>query len=98
MKSIRISIQDGSCIGTIYNNGKATIMVVDSVEVNKSQQHKGIGTALMEKTISVAEDNNVDAVELIVNSDNEVAKGLYRKVGFQKTNKEHYRLILRQFK
>lgn len=97
MKSIKITIQDGSCIGTIYNNGRATIMVVDSVIVDESQRSKGIGVALMNKTIAIAEDNNVDAIELIVNSDNEAAKGLYRKVGFQKTNKEHYRLILNHF-
>jgi len=94
---MQIKVEHGSCIGTIYHNGKALIMVIDNVEVDKEYRNQGIGTMLMEKAIIVAIENNVDSIELLVNDDNEIAKGLYRKVGFQKTNKEHHRLILRVF-
>lgn len=94
---MQIKVEYGSCIGTIYNNGKAKIMMIDDVKVEENQRHKGVGTTLMEKAISIAKENDVDCIELIVNNDNETAKGLYHKVGFQKTNKEHYRLILRHF-
>jgi ribosomal protein S18 acetylase RimI-like enzyme len=94
---IAIVVDGGECIGTIYYNGKARIMMIDNVEVDKNKRHKGIGTVLMEKAIAAAKEYCVDSVELVANSDNKVAKGLYRKVGFQKTNKEHYRLILKHF-
>lgn len=96
-KQVGISVLGGSCIGTIYYNGKASVMVVDSVQVDEDKRHNGIGTALMEKVIIVAKDNNVDCIELVVNANDEIAKGLYDKVGFERTNKEHRRLILRHF-
>jgi ribosomal protein S18 acetylase RimI-like enzyme len=94
---IKISVPYGSCLGTIYNNGQAWIMVIDSVEVDKNQRRRGIGTALMTKAIEVAKEYNIDSIELIVNDYNEAAKELYKKVGFLKTNKEHYRIILKHF-
>jgi ribosomal protein S18 acetylase RimI-like enzyme len=94
---MQIKVEHGSCIGTIYHNGKALIMVIDNVEVDKDHRHQGIGTTLMQKAIETALNHDVDAIELLVNSDNEIAKGLYQKLGFQKTNKEHHRMILRNF-
>ena len=84
----------GSCIGTFYNNGVANIMIIDSVIVEVKSRGKGVGRALMEKALSIARERNVDSIELVVNSDNTIAKRLYKKVGFSKTNKEYYRLIL----
>lgn len=89
---------EGSCIGTFYNNGAANVMIIDSVMVKKKSRRKGIGTAVMEKALSIARRRNVDSIELVVNSDNETAKRLYKKVGFEKTNKEYYRLILNKKK
>jgi L-amino acid N-acyltransferase YncA len=89
---------EGSCIGTFYNNGAANVMIIDNVKVRKKSRGKGIGTAVMEKAISIAHKRNIDSVELVVNSDNEIAKRLYKKVGFEKTNKEYYRLILNKKK
>jgi ribosomal protein S18 acetylase RimI-like enzyme len=72
-------------------------MMIDDVKVDEDKRRGGIGRDLMLKAISLAKNDGVDSVELIVNSDNEAAKGLYGKVGFQKTNKEHHRMILRHF-
>jgi ribosomal protein S18 acetylase RimI-like enzyme len=87
-----------SCLGTIYHNGKAKIMVLDSVFVEEESRGKGIGTKLLNCIINFAKGQGVESVELLVNHDNEAAKGLYKKLGFQKTNKEHQRLILKEFK
>ena len=94
---MQIKIEHASCIGTIYHNGKALVMVIDSVEVDEGHRHNGIGTTLMQKAIETALDYGVDSIELLVSPDNEAAKGLYGKVGFAKTNKEHHRMILRHF-
>ena len=94
---IAIGVDGGSCLGTIYWNGKATVMMVDVVEVAEDRRHTGVGMVLMDEVFAVAERNGVDSVELLVNADNEAAKGLYRKVGFEHTTKEHHRLLLRRF-
>jgi ribosomal protein S18 acetylase RimI-like enzyme len=91
---MRIKVKHGSCIGTIYNNGKANIMVIDSVFVDPEYRRQGVGTRLIDKAIGIAIDKGLDCIELLVNPDNEFAKRLYEKVGFKKTNKEHHRLIL----
>lgn len=94
---IRIAVDGGSCLATIYHNGKARVMIVDVVDVEEARRRQGVGTALVEKAIEVARANDVDSVELLVNPDNDAAKDLYRKAGFVRTGKVHYRRILRLF-
>jgi ribosomal protein S18 acetylase RimI-like enzyme len=88
----------GSLICTFYHNGQAKVMVIDSVEVKKDQRKKGFGTTLIDEAIKIAKKRKVDSIEMVVNSDNTVAKKLYEKAGFKKTEKVHYRLILNKFK
>lgn len=73
-------------------------MIIDDVKVNKNYRRKGVGTTLMNEAIKIAKNRRVDSIELVVNSDNTVAKRLYQKVGFEKTNKEYYRIILNKKK
>lgn len=94
---MQIKVEHGSCIGTLYHNGRAFVMMIDNVEVEENHRRNGIGSALMQKAIETALDYGVDSIELLVNPDNDAAKGLYGKVGFEKSNKEHYRMILRHF-
>lgn len=85
----------GSCICTLYNNGRANVMVIDSLEVFPEYREQGVGTALMKQAIKIAKRNKVGAVELLVNEDNVAAKGLYEKMGFKCVpRKNYYRLIL----
>ena len=94
---IQIAVAGGTCLGTIYHNGRALVMWVDDVKVDPERRGQDIGTALMLRAVGIAREENVDCIELVVNADNEAAKGLYRKVGFERTAKEHHRLILRRF-
>jgi predicted GNAT family acetyltransferase len=86
-----------SCIVTIYYNGKANVMVIDSVETKEEYRQMGYGTKLMKKVIETARLKNIDAIELVVNEDS-IARKLYAKVGFEETNKIHCRIILNHFK
>lgn len=88
----------GSCILTFYHNGQAMVMIVDNVKVDKNRRRHGIGTTLMKEAIKIAKKRKVDSIELVVNSDNTVAKKLYKKVGFKKTDKEYFRMILNKKK
>ena len=98
MRQITVSIENiASCLCTFYNNGKANVMLIDSFQVKEEFRKKGYGTKLINKVLKLASELKVDSIELVVNKDNEVAKNLYEKVGFEKTNKDYYRLILRKF-
>lgn len=97
-KQATISIGDiGSCTCTIYHNGKAQVMIIDSVYVDEQHQGKGYGQKLMDMAIDLAKAQNIDSVELNVNRDNKVAIGLYEKNGFELTDKHYYRLILNKW-
>ena len=50
----------------------------------------------MERVVSIAKEKNIDCIELVVNEDS-IARKLYNKIGFEKTKKEHCRLILNRF-
>lgn len=98
MRQIKLSIDDvSSCLCTFYNNGKANVMLIDDVKTEEKFKNKGYATRLFKEVIAEAKKSNVDSIELIVNRDNKIAKNLYKKVGFLKTKKECYRLILKKF-
>ena len=98
-RQARLSIDNvSSCLCTIYNNGKAKVMIIDSVLTREECRGKGYGTKLMNEALKLAREENIDSVELNVNKDNMVAKKLYEKLGFEKTNKDYYRIILNRFK
>ena len=98
VKQAAISIGNvGSCICTIYHNGKAKVMIIDSVYVNEQYGGKGYGQKLMNAAIDLAKASKIDSVELNVNKDNKVAIDLYEKNGFEVTDKHYYRLILNKW-
>lgn len=96
-KTVEVKIHGqtiGSCLCTFYNNGKANVMIIDNVGVNDTHRRQGIGTKVIQKALLLAKKHEVDSVELNVNKDNLPAKNLYEKMGFTKTNKDYYRIIL----
>ena len=99
MRQVKLSIKNiSSCLCSFYNNGKADIMMIDSVKTKKEFRGKGYGTKLINKAINLAKKNKVDSIELVVNKDNKIAKMLYEKTGFKKTKKDYYRLILNKWR
>ena len=95
MRQITLSVENfASCLCTFYNNGKANIMMIDNVQTKEEFREKGYGTKLIKKALALAKKLEIDSVELVVNKDNNIAKSLYEKVGFEKTNKDYYRFIL----
>jgi len=95
IKQARLSLGEVcSCICTIYHNGRARIMMVDSVETMEKYRDQGYGQKLMEEAIAFAKTHDVDSIELVVNQDNAAAIHLYEKAGFKRADKFFYRLIL----
>jgi GNAT superfamily N-acetyltransferase len=98
MRQVKLSIKNiSSCLCTFYNNGMANVMIIDNVQTKKEFQGKGYGTKLINKAIDLAKKNKVDSIELVVNKENKIAKKLYEKTGFKKTNKDYFRLILNKW-
>lgn len=54
-----------------------------AITVRKDHWGQGIGTALMERLIAFCRETGAELISLEVRSDNERAKSLYRKFGFQ---------------
>jgi len=73
-------------------------MIIDSVLTNEEYRRQGYGTKLMAEAIKLAKKMKVDSVELNVNKNNVAAKKLYEKIGFEKTKKDYYRLILNKWR
>lgn len=95
IKQARLSLGGiSSCICTIYHNGRARVMMVDSMYTAEKYRNQGYGQKLMEEVLALAKDQKVDSVELVVNHDNAAAIRLYEKTGFKRIDKFFYRLIL----
>lgn len=90
----RLSNKHGSCLCTFYHNGKARVMIIDSVCVEEEHQNQGWGTKLMQDAILLARGASVESIELVVNEDNKIAIRLYEKLGFDRPKKLFYRKIL----
>lgn len=96
--SYKLYGEHASCIVTMYNNGKANIMIVDCVETEEEFRKQGFGTKLLESVLETARINGCDAVELLVNSDNYKAMWLYSKLGFEQVGtKQYWRKILNKW-
>ena len=56
---------------------------INNVSVKDSYRSKGYGRLVMEELLKVGNEMNVEAFTLEVRKSNEVAIGLYRKLGFK---------------
>lgn len=56
---------------------------INNLAVDKKYQHRGIGFAMMQNMIEEAKMDNLSALTLEVEEDNEKAIALYLKVGFE---------------
>jgi len=90
-------VEASSCLCTVYDNGKAQVMFVDSVETVEGYREQGYATRLMEEVMILASKLKVDSVELLTNEDNQVAQRLYSRAGMVKTGKIHWRRILNRW-
>lgn len=63
-------------------------MVIDAAQITnvaviEKARGRGIGEGLMRQAMSIAKEHHMDVMSLEVRVSNEVAKNLYRKLGFQ---------------
>ena len=55
MKQIKLDVDNICfCLCTFYNNGKANVMLIDSVWTDEKYRHQGYGNKLMKKVIELA--------------------------------------------
>ncbi len=79
----RVGIIDGKavCYYSYYDIcGEAN---VNNLAVAENYRRKGVGAAMIEDLLHTAKSNNINAVTLEVNENNDAAIALYRKFGFE---------------
>jgi len=66
---------------------KSLISWVEEVVVDERARGKGVGKALMNQLLKLAEEKGCSQIKLTVS--NPIAKGLYEKLGFEKKEEEY---------
>ena len=64
------------------NQVERTLYNVNAVAVDEECRGQGIGHKLFDYLKDIAKENNMDAIELQVNAENNAAKAMYEKYGF----------------
>ena len=64
------------------NQVKRTVYKIDAIAVKKEYRGQGIGTMLMNKVKSIAQENGASSLSLEVNSKNIDARKVYENYGF----------------
>jgi ribosomal protein S18 acetylase RimI-like enzyme len=80
----------GEVVGRIWladraSNGRRTIFVYD-LDIAPAFRGRGFGRSAMHLAEGVARDHGIDRIELHVFGANEVARGLYRSLGYAETS------------
>lgn len=92
------AIEDGKIVGmaTLVTfhalTGKRARL--EDVVVSNKYRRRGIGTSMCEKTISVANGQNVVAIDLTSTPSRKAANALYKSIGFVQGKTNVYRLTL----
>ena len=67
---------------------------IEDVITDSNYRGQGIGRALVERAIEMAKELGADSVNLTSRPSREVARALYRKVGFEEVPTTVFRLLL----
>lgn len=73
----------GFIIGLVYNVGNEKVGHILTLDVAKKHRRRGVAIELMKKVEEKFRERNVKECLLEVRIDNEAAKSLYRKLGYQ---------------
>ena len=74
---------EGETVGLLLYSLIYDRIEIDNIEVIEKYRNKGIGTKLMSYLIDIAIENKVINITLEVRISNEIARKLYKKLGFR---------------
>lgn len=69
---------------------------IEDVITDSEYRGRGIGKALVKRAIEIAKERGADSVNLTSRPSREVARALYRKVGFEEVPTTVFRLLLHE--
>ena len=82
-----MALEDGKIVGNAsisrYGRTRFAHRWSLAISIRKSHWGMGIGSELMARLIAYAKEQGAEVIELEVRSDNDRAKALYRKFGFE---------------
>ena len=93
--NLLIAVENSNIIGYIFTKiieveSEKKSAKIDALYIEEVYRNKGIATKLIEESINWIKDNSIDNITINVMYQNEVAKKLYYKLGF-----ENYSLTLK---
>lgn len=84
---ILYSFEDGDITGlvlvSLFSSLTRRVLTIEDLIVLPQFRGKGVGTRLLGYALKLAKKNKVDCVEVLTKDDNEIALGLYKKLGFE---------------
>jgi ribosomal protein S18 acetylase RimI-like enzyme len=85
-------VMDGRIVGNLSMRRARSLggYLIGNVVVHPDERGKGIASALMEAAIKAIRRRGAHWVGLEVRADNEVARGLYERLGFQEVGRTHH--------
>lgn len=98
-KNLFVAETDGEIVGTYRliqkTHRQSHILYLGGFTVKTSMKGKGLGFEILKHIVNVAEAGSLKRIELTVDTENQAAISLYRKVGFQIEGKlkNNYRLL-----
>jgi len=86
--NLLIAVENSNIIGYIFTKiieveSEKKSAKIDALYIEEDYRNKGIATKLIEKSINWIKDNSIDNITINVMYQNEVAKKLYYKLGFE---------------
>lgn len=86
--NLLIAVENSNIIGYIFTKiieveSEKKSAKIDALYIEEEYRNKGIATKLIEESINWIKDNSIDNITINVMYQNEVAKKLYYKLGFE---------------
>jgi ribosomal protein S18 acetylase RimI-like enzyme len=88
--------REGEVVGYYSVNIGADNLFVNSIQVRKGYQNRGLGTAMMARIESIARSRGVGAIELWVQITNRPAIVFYRRRGYRTVSRQGNNYLMRQ--
>lgn len=83
-----------SLLYTISTALGGRVALLEDMVIQPAHRNQGIGSALLQYAITLAQDQHIQRITLLTDADNSAAQRFYRRLGFQPSPMQPWRLML----